>query len=80
MINMRSMNCYKCSRIVSVCVSVFVSKTKCDDNYTDYQCVMRLFTSIFNIRRIEGQFEASDLLWLVELFLKLVVLIHGNEI
>lgn len=80
MINMRSMNCYKCSRIVSVCVSVFVSKTKCDDNYTDCQYVMRLFASVFNIRRIEGQFEASDLLWLVELFLKLVVLIHGNEI
>ncbi len=80
MINMRSMNCYKCSRIVSVCVSVFVSKTKCDDNYTDCQCVMCLFDPIFNIRWIEVQFEASDLLWLVELFLKLVVLIHRNEI
>lgn len=49
MINRFSMNCYKCSRIVLVCVSVFVSKTKFDDNTSDYQFVVRLFPSVFNI-------------------------------
>lgn len=49
MINRFSMNCYKCSRIVLVCVSVFVSKTKFDDNISDYQIVVCLFSSVFNI-------------------------------
>ncbi len=56
MINKRSMSCYKCSRIVPVCVSVFVSKTKRDDNAVDYQCIICLISSVFNIRWIEIQF------------------------